>query len=390
MSAGAMMVLIGGLIGAKLAPSQDLATLPVALLIVGTAIGVLPVTRLMGRIGRKPVFIFCAVFAGLSSAGAAFATSQQSFPLFLLATLCLGVCVSGFQQIRFAAMESVSPIDAPKAASTVLLGGLIAAMLGPQLADTGRDLVGTEYTGSFVLMALLCFICAFLFASTRPTCAHNAAPSETEDKQSISSVLMSPVFIAAVSASVIGYALMSFIMTATPVHMHVMEAHSLEHTKWVIQSHIIAMFFPSLFSGWLIARLGVSRVMMIGIFAYLCVVAVALLGEDLAHYWVALVLLGLGWNFLFLSGTVLLPRSHSPQQAFKVQSIHEFSVFTAQAIASLGAGFMLFQFGWRGLLLISLGIMVAHVGLLIWQKARVKRKPQQSLDQPIKQQETPL
>lgn len=365
-----MMVLVGGLLGARIAPSSELSTLPVAMMIVGTAMGVFPVTRLMGRFGRKPVFIGIALVAMLASLLAALAASKQHFYGFLGSAFMIGFAVAGFQQIRFAAMESVALDKAPKAASTVLLGGLVAAILGPELVTIGQNILEQVFAGTFVLMAGICLICAALFCFIAET---HVKPPKSENKHvSISAVTSSPLFVVAVSSSVIGYALMSFIMTATPVHMHVIEHHSLEHTKWVIQSHIIAMFFPSFFSGWLISKVGVYKVIMMGLGAYVITICLALLGSDLVNYWSALVLLGIGWNFLFLGGTVLLPQTHSVEQKIRVQGINELLVFSAQAMAALGAGVMLYQLGWQGLLMASLLIVFAHASLLIWQSVRLK------------------
>ncbi|GAA0854089.1 MFS transporter [Aliiglaciecola litoralis] len=370
MSAGAMMVLIGGVLGAQLASNASLSTMPVALMIVGTAVGVVPVTRTMGKVGRKPVFVGVALLACASALLASLSVYWMNFPLFLGASFILGIAVSGFQQIRFAAMESVDFERAPKAASTVLLGGLAAAVLGPEMVTLGSNFTSTPFVGSFLLMAMLCGMCAILFSFMQETHIRPTIP--INHKVDISSVLSNPMFIIAVSASVVGYALMSFIMTATPVHMHVNEYHSLEQAKWVIQSHILAMYLPSLFSGWLISKLGVFRVIALGLVIFMITIMVASQGNHLANYWVALILLGIGWNFLFLGGTVLLPQTHNEQQKFRVQSINEFAVFSAQGVAALGAGAMLFQFGWKGLMLISVSIIVAHAVLLIWQTYRRK------------------
>ncbi len=370
MSAGAMMVIVGGVLGAQLAPSPELSTLPVALMIVGTACGVMPVTRLMGKLGRKPIFIGVALLSSCSALVAAYSAFIVNFYVFLAASFVLGLAISGFQQIRFAAMESVAVELMPKAASTVLLGGLGAAIVGPELVTLGRDWVEQDFVGTFLLMSIIGMLCALLFSRFKET--HAPVFNDTHSTTSISEVLTKPVFIIAVSVSVVGYALMSFIMTATPVHMHVAEHHSLEHTKWVIQSHIIAMYLPSLISGWLVAKLGANKVIVLGLGCYLVTIGAALAGSEFLNYWFALVMLGIGWNFLFLGGTVLLPKTYNNAQKFKVQGVNEFSVFTAQAIAALSAGAMLYALGWQGLMYTSLLIIVLHILLLIWQAYRIK------------------
>lgn len=375
MSAGAMMVMVGGVLGAKFAPSASLATLPVAMTIVGTASGVIPVTRLMQAFGRKKVFIAVALLAMCASLFAALSVIQQHFIGFAASAFLLGLAIAGFQQIRFAAMESVAIENMPKAASTVLLGGLVAAIVGPELATLGLALVSEAFVGGFYLMAFISLCCALLFSRIQDT---HTAPNYTALKtnngaRSLWNIAQQPVFILAVSSSVVGYALMSFIMTATPVHMHVVEQHTLEHTKWVIQSHIFAMFFPSLFSGWLISKLGTSKIIYLGLFAYVSTILIALTGSEWLNYWAALVLLGIGWNFLFVGGTVLLAQSYQPSERFKVQGLNEFLVFGCQATAALSAGVFLNLIDWHGLLIASSSIIAVQLIVITWQQIRQKR-----------------
>ncbi len=380
MSAGAVMVMLGGIIGAQLAPSAKFSTLPIAMMIIGTASGVVPVTRLMGHFGRKKVFVAAALLATTGFLLAALSVHWAHFYGFIGSAFVIGLAIAAFQQIRFAAMESVDVELKAKAASRVLLGGLVAAVLGPELVTWGRNLLSTEYAGAFVLMSLLTLICAILFTQLRAMPQFVASGQDDEQDPSIDSVLRNPIFIIAVSASVVGFALMSFIMTATPVHMHTHDHHSLEHTKWVIQSHILAMYLPSLFSGWLIGKLGPQRIIVLGLFTYVCTMAIGLAGNQLANYWIALILLGLGWNFLFLAGTVLLSQTYTPRQAYKVQGINEGCVFGAQAAASLGAGTLLHLTGWDGLMYISLTIVVLHVALVIYQRSKLREFNQQGTE----------
>lgn len=371
-SAAAMMVMVGGVLGAKLAPSAALSTLPVAMMVLGTACGVLPVTRAMQRWGRRKIFIVVALLAMCACLGGGFSALYKSFTAFAFSTFILGIAISGYQQIRFAAMESVATELMPKAASTVLLGGLVAAALGPELATRGQYLLQEEFVGAFYLMAALSLICALLFSQIKDSHVHTqTAATQGRD---LAVIVRQPLFILAVSAAVVGYALMSFVMTATPVHMHVLEHHSLQHTKWVIQSHIVAMFLPSFFSGWLITKLGVKNVIWLGLLAYIGSMTAGLSGNHLVNYWIALVLLGIGWNFLYLGGTALLPQCYSPEEKFKVQGINEFMVFGAQAITALSAGLVLSYIGWQGLLVSSLVIIIIQAGLIYWQHVRLRQE----------------
>ena len=366
MCVGTMMVLVGGVFGAQIAPMASMSTLPLAMMIVGLALGVLPITRLMQHVGRRPVFMALAIIASLVCLFAALCVYQRHFWGFTLSSFCLGITSAGFQQIRFAAMEAVVPEKMAKAASTVLLGGLVAAFLGPQLVSLGTLVSHIDFVGAFVLMAVLLVVCSVLFRLTLNT--HVPRQAHLGSGRNLLSIARQPEFVLAVSASVVGYALMSFIMTATPMHMHVMEHHSLQHTSWVIQSHIFAMFFPSLFSGWLISKIGVRRIIGLGVVAYLITIVVGLSGSHLINYWLALVLLGIGWNFLFVGGTVLLTQTYRADEKFKVQGLNEMLVFGCQALAALSAGIMLSLLGWQGLLLTSLFLLSYLLVLLLFQR----------------------
>jgi MFS family permease len=371
MSAGTMLVLAGGVLGAQLTPDPIWSTLPLAMSIVGTACGVVPITRLMQHFGRKPVFIAATILGALVALMGAASVINNSFWGLVISAFLLGVMMSAIQQIRFAAMESV-PVDlVPKAASTVLLGGLVAAILGPELVTLGQQVNQQTFVGAFYLTAALLVSCSLLFTQIDNT--HVVTEKSADTGRKLRVIANQPVFVLAVSASVVGYALMSFIMTATPVHMHVHEAYSLQDTKWVIQSHIFAMFFPSLFSGWLISKLGTSTVIYLGLFSYVATILIALTGSEWLNYWIALVLLGIGWNFLFVGGTVLLSQSYQPNERFKVQGLNEFLVFGCQAMAALSAGVFLNLIDWRGLLLASSTIIVIQLIVITWQQIRQKQ-----------------
>ena len=370
MSTGTMLVLAGGVLGAQLTPDPKWSTLPLAMSIVGTACGVVPITRLMQHFGRKPIFMGATIVGAMITLIAATSVANAHFWGLVISAFLLGVVLSAIQQIRFAAMESVPVELMPKAASTVLLGGLIAAILGPELVTLGELVSEQAFVGAFYLMAGLLVLCSLLFSQIKNS--HVAVDKLEDTGRALNLIARQPVFILAVSSSVVGYALMSFIMTATPVHMHVHQAFSLQETKWVIQSHIFSMFFPSLFSGWLITKLGRTTIIYLGLFAYIGTILVALFGAEWLNYWVALMFLGIGWNFLFVGGTVLLAQSYQPNERFKVQGLNEFLVFSCQAFAALSAGVLLNLIDWRGLLLVSFIIIVTQLIIVTSQKHRLK------------------
>jgi MFS family permease len=373
MSLGATIVFIGGLAGADLAPVENLATLPVASLTIGTAATIVPVTMLMKRFGRKQTFIAVLGFSILVAFMAAYSIHIKSFYLFCGSIFLLGITAACMQQFRFAAMESVTPEFIPKAAASVLLGGIAAAYIGPEVALLGITMFETMYSGSFILLAGLFFIgLIIIFAFKNPLAEekiiiHDARPLREISRQNI--------FWVAIFSAAIGYAVMSFIMTATPVSMHKMDGHSLSDTKWVIQSHIMAMFIPSIIAAWIIKKLGLLRMLLCGLLAYAVCIAIAFSGHSVIHYWLSLILLGVGWNFLFIGGTTLLPQVYRQQERFKVQAFNEFIVFGAQAVASLSAGWFVFALGWKLMLLLNIPFIIFMLIIIIRWKLRPSLQP---------------
>ncbi|MEJ2384834.1 MAG: MFS transporter [Xanthomonadales bacterium] len=334
-----MMVLLAGIIGTEIAPAPELATLPIALAVVGVAASTLPTGRLLDRYGRRPVFVAYGVIAIVAALLAMQGLVLRDFTIFCLAAVLMGWSGAAGHQYRFAALESVPHEQAPRATSFLLLGGVFSAFIGPELAVRGRALLETEYAGSFLLLIGSYIAGLALIAGYRDDGFHHAAA--TGAGRPLRQIFRSPVIRIAVLAAALGYGVMSFIMTATPISMHVHAGHSLDATKFVIQSHIAAMYLPALAFPWLYARFGWRRMVWAGILIYAFCLAVALYDTSFLHYWFALVLLGVGWNFLFLSGTNLLPSGYRPEERFRVQSTNDFLVFSVQASVSLSAGWLL-------------------------------------------------
>ncbi|MEP5611990.1 MAG: MFS transporter [Cyclobacteriaceae bacterium] len=364
LSCSSLVVFLGGIIGTELAPSGELSTLPVASIIVGTALFTIPVALLMKKLGRRATFLLMfTISIGFSLLGA-YSIYVSSFYLFCFSLLLMGMSIATLNQFRFAAMESVKVDLIPLAASTVLLGGIAAAYIGPEVALAGRTLLSVEYVGSFLLLSGLFALGLVTVSFYRNT--QQSEENKKESGRSLSTIVRQPVFLAAVASAAVGYAIMSFIMTATPVSMHVMDGHSLEDTKWVIQSHILAMFLPSLVSGYFIKKIGNVKMIFIGIVAFVVCKAIAYSGHQVAHYWWSLLLLGVGWNFLFIGGTTLLPFSYETNERFKVQAVNDFIIFGTQAISALSAGFIVHALGWETLLLISIPFLVIPVVAVIY------------------------
>jgi MFS family permease len=377
-AAGMMTVfLLGGILGSELAPLPQLATLPVSLTVVGLAVTAIPAALLMERIGRRNAFVASSALAALAALAVAWAVMQGSFALLCAATLVLGANLAFQQQHRFAAAESVPPGRVSHAVSMVMIGTLVAAAVGPQLALALKDIVpGHEYAGSFVGVAALCAAAALVLTRCEPGVPHARSAASGESRP-LAQVVQQPMFLIAVTAAVVSYAVMSFIMTATPISMHVHDHHSDTETAWVIQSHLLAMYGPSLFSGRLIARIGVRAGMAAGLALMFACVAIDSAGQDLMHYWWGLVLLGIGWNLLFVAGTSLLTTTYLPAERFRAQAVNEFSVFGTQALASLLAGPAIHALGWRTLNLATLvPLALFAVALVAWpgQRSRNSRR----------------
>lgn len=371
-TAAPILVLLGGIIGTRIAPSPDLATLPLAFMIMGIASATIPASMLMANFGRKAGFVGGTCWAILASLLAAWSVQQSSFYLFCFASFLIGNYAAFLQQFRFAVAESVPVDEVPKSLSILMLAGIVAAILGPEVGRRFSVVEGLpEYVGSFLgLAALMTTSMLVLVVFYRNTTV--VANKVEGEERPLPEILKQPALILAISSAVVGYTIMSLIMTATPVSMHEMDHHSLDDTTWVVQSHILAMYIPSLFSGFLIARFGVMRIIQVGFVLMMACVVVGWGNPGLMHYFGSMVLLGIGWNFLFLGGTTLLTQSYRVSERFKVQALNDFMVFGWQAVGSLGAGVLLALLGWNGVMAFSIPWLVLLLPAMI---IVMKRKP---------------
>jgi len=364
----AMVVLVGGIIGITLAPSRSLATLPVATMFVGTALSTVPAALLMRRIGRRRGFALSAGAASLACLGAACAIAGLSFPLFCLATAFIGANYAFAQQYRFAAAESSDASHVGKAVSLVLVGGVVAGFLGPQIGATAKDwLPAASYAGSFAVLAGLYACAALLMSALRDTAATQEAVEGPE--RSLAVIISQPRYLVAVWSGVVAYALMGLVMTAAPISMHVMSHFGLSATTLAVQSHVIAMYAPAPFAGFIVDRIGALRLQVLGVAAMLGCVAFAVFAHGFAAYWGALVLLGVGWNFLFTGGTVLLTQTYYPLERFRAQAANELTVFGIYAVATLSAGSIIVRTSWQTLNLLLVPFLAVTLLLIFVVRA---------------------
>lgn len=373
MTSVSLLVLVGGLVGSTLAPSAQLATLPMAIFVVGNALATIPSAMISKALGRKLGAYIGLSLSLLAALICAYSLYLGWFSLFVAGAFFTGCGTAFYHQFRFAAIESLSnKSDAGPAMSLIMLCSIVGAIIGPELGTYGRDLLPNqnEYIASFVMLAGLIIIAMLIFSLfCNPA---STDENNSDDARPLVEVVFQPGFLVALAAAAIGYSLMSFLMTSTPISMHVIQGLSLDNAKWVIQSHLAAMFLPSLFSGLLIKRFGPANIMLVGSCIYLAVIAVALSGHYVIHYWWALVLLGLGWNFLFLSGSAMLPNYYRHSERFKAQAINDFSVFTLQAGASLCAAWVLYSFGWHIQVWLCLPPTLLMLAAAIWARRHNK------------------
>jgi MFS family permease len=359
MSGSFLFVLLGGIIGTQLAPTPALATLPVSVLIVGVAASVVPAGVLIHRLGRRVVFVGSALQAAAGCVLAGFAISTGRYWLFCVAAFLLGANNAVVMQYRFAATEYVETVRASRAIAVVMSGALVAAWLGPELAVRTADLVpSAHYAGSFYAGTGLYLVAAVLLS--RIGGAPAAAAVDSTPPRRLREIAAQPVYRVAVLAALASYTVMSFIMTATPISMHVVDGHDEVATARVIQVHLLAMYLPSLASGWIIAKFGDRPVIVAGALLMAGCVAIAVYaGHGVMHYGWALGVLGLGWNLLFIAATTMLTKTYRRGERIQAQTLNDFLVFGAQAVASLLAGVAVTTIGWERLNLATLPLLAA-------------------------------
>lgn len=348
MTSSMVMFTFAGLVGQLLSADQSLATLPISLVMAGTAAMTVPASLFMRRYGRRTGFIAGATAGVLSGIMGAVAIYYQDFRIFCLTGLLQGIYQAFAQYYRFAAIEVSAPALQPRAISFVLAGGIGAALIAPTLAHWSNDYFApVTFIGAYILVAILGVIALIPLSFL-----HVPKPQEmiTDDSAArpLSVIMRQPVFICAVVNGAAGYALMSLVMTAAPLAV-VACGFAPGDAAHVIQWHVLAMFVPALFSGRIIQHFGPLPVLFAGVFLYACSAIVALSGQTMPYFTISMMLLGLAWNFMFTAATTLLAKAYLPSERAKVQGVNEFLLFLTTALASLAAGAIQYKFGWMTL-----------------------------------------
>jgi len=369
-----VIVTTGSIVGAMFAPDKSLATLPISFMVCGMWAGTLPMGFLAKRFGRRTAYS-CATIAGALAGLIGYtAMLRGSFWIYLVSAFFGGLYASSHMSYRFGAADTASPEFKPKAIAWVMAGGLAAAILGPQLVIYTKDLMppymfAASYLGQ-AAFAMLAGIVILTFLRT-PGGAHFTS---TRVGRPIRQIARQPKFIVAVVCGVASYALMNLMMTSAPLAMFDC-GHSVGDAALGIQWHVLAMYGPSFFTGSLILRFGVTRIAAAGLVLLALSAVAGLAGTTVWHFWTALILLGIGWNFAFVGATTLVTDCHRPEERNKVQAFNDFLIFGTMAIGSFASGSMLAHFGWYLVNLVMFPVIAVAGAMLAWQAFRRQTEP---------------
>ena len=363
MTGTSLLITTSALVGRNLSDDPVWATIPLGLQFLAMTLSTIPASLFMGRYGRRAGFL---VGVSLGLAGtllAGYAVLVDSFVLFCVAAVLLGSFNATGQFYRFAAAEVASEGLRARAIGLVLAGGIVAAFMGPNLAAWTRELAGPEFAASYLSLSVLYLVGLVAILALRipmppPVALHSVGRPLRE-------IAASPMFAMAVVAATVGYGVMNLLMVATPLAMEG-HHHGFEDAAFVIQWHVVAMFLPSFVTGDLIRRFGVRRILVAGVLLSLACVGVNFHGHSVGHYWLALVLLGVGWNFLFIGGTTLLTMAHRPEEKAKTQALNDFIVFGTVTMTALGSGALIATLGWAAVNVLVIPFLLA-VLILVWR-----------------------
>jgi len=371
-----MIFTIGGLAGQSLAANPCFATLPISLIVLGSMSSATPLSWIMQRYGRRTGFFVGACGGALGGIIGAIGLYLASFPIFLLGSFCTGIYMSAQGFYRFAAADTASDTFRPKAISYVMAGGLLSALIGPQLVKVTADAMVVPFLGTYLAVIAVNVIGSMLFIMIdipKPPVPSQDAPRGRSRME----LLKTPRIAVAVICAMVSYALMNLVMTSTPLAV-VGCGFDKSNAADVVSFHVLAMYIPSFFTGHLIARFGVEKIMAAGLVILAGAGAVALQGVDLANFFIALVLLGVGWNFGFIGATSMLAGAHAPHERGRMQGLNDLIVFGGVTVASLSSGGLMNcsggtpQAGWAAVNLAMVPFLVLAGGSLIWLLTRPK------------------
>ena len=364
-STSSLSVSASSIVGFQIAENKALATFPLTFHLLGTMLAGIPASMLMKFIGRRYGFLIGTGIGTFGAASASLAIIYSSFPFFCLSIFCLGV-LNGFAQLyRFTAVEVSSIELRTKAVSYVMLGGIAAGFIGPAIAAEGKDYIeNAQFAGSYLSIILLYFFIVIILMRIR--LPQPSVEEQTGDTRPLKVIFMQPKFIVSVLSAMIGYGVMAMIMTATPLAMTKGNGYPFSDAAFIIQWHALGMFAPSFITGSLIKRFGAVQIIFTGILLNFICIAINISGTELINYWSALVLLGVGWNFMFVAGTTMVTETYQPAEKAIVQGVNDFLVFGTAALCSLLSGVLQTSFGWETVNLSTIPLLLIVLVSLFW------------------------
>ncbi len=369
----AVIVTTGGIIGAMLAPDKGLATLPITIMVIGMWAGTLPVGALAKNFGRRFALQAGSMLGVLSGLVSCIAVLKGSFLLFLFGAFCGGLYAAAHQSYRFAAADTASESFRPKAVSWVLTGGVFSAVIGPQLIIFTKDLFPPYlFAATFLGQAAFAVVAAAVLAFVK--IPRPLATKSGGGGRSLSEIVQNPRFISAAVCGAVSYGMMNLVMTSAPLAMLACD-HSITDATLGLQWHVLSMFLPSFFTGSLISRFGIDRIVVAGLTLMFTSAVLAISGTTLWHFWGTLVLLGVGWNFAFIGATAMVTQCHRPEERNKVQAFNDFLVFGSMAVGSFSSGQLLASFGWVAVNEVVFPSVLAAAALLLWRALRERARP---------------
>ena len=373
-TAANVTVFLSGIIGSQLSTIKSLATFPPSIYVVGIAISTIFAAKVMSIIGRRLGFVLASIGSSLACLLAAYSIFINSFIIFSFSCFLLGTGMAFIHQYRFAAAETVEKDKAPKAVSMLLLAGIVSAFIGITLANKTKDLISDHvYVGSYIALACLTIMPAIFLSFYKNSKITNKNNSRYSNVRTYKEFVSDPKFLQAMVAATFGYVVMAFLMTATPISMHYVHKLSVDKVGLVIQFHVLGMFLPSLFTGNLIKRFGFSNIMYTGVFFYALTISLSLFEPTFINYFASLIFLGIGWNFLYISGTSLLVTTYNEQEKFKAQGFNDLIVFSATAIGSLSAGILISLLSWKIVNFMCIPFLI--IILFVILRADIKKAP---------------
>jgi predicted MFS family arabinose efflux permease len=367
-----VLVATAGIVGTMLAPDKSLATLPISIYVLGMWMGTLPLGALARRLGRRDALQIGTVCGVLTGLICCVAVLQGSFLLLNVGAVFSGLYASAHQSYRFAAADTASEAFRPKAISWVLFGGVVAGVVGPQLVIVTQDLwppylFAATYIGQAALALISAGVLMFMNIPKPP------ARSAAGDGRPLGEIAKQPRFVVAVACGVATYSMMNLVMTSAPLAM-VMCNHSVTDATLGLQWHVLGMYAPSFATGALMSRFGLERITGAGLALIIVSAVIGIAGISLWHFWIALALLGVGWNFAFIGATTMVTHCHRPNERNKVQAFNDFLVFGSMAIGSFSSGALLVSFGWSMVNGVVFPVALAATALLVWGVLRGRRQ----------------